>query len=92
MSLGVNHTSAMPLFCDNQTALYIAQNLVFHKRTKHIEVDFYYVHDAFQDGTIITSHVFIDDQLADIFTKALGKRKFLYLLRKLGIYNLQTST
>ncbi|GAA0159006.1 hypothetical protein LIER_38773 [Lithospermum erythrorhizon] len=48
--------------------------------------------DALQDGTISTTHISTDNQLADIFTKALGKRQFFYLLRKLDIYDFHAST
>ncbi|GAA0158345.1 transmembrane signal receptor [Lithospermum erythrorhizon] len=48
--------------------------------------------DAILDGLIATSHVFTSEQLTDIFTKALGKRQFEYLLRKLGIHNFHAPT
>lgn len=58
---------------------------------KHIEVDWHYIRDVFLDGTIVPQHVSTNDQLVDIFTKALEKAKFLFFLRKLGIHILHAS-
>jgi len=41
MELNFRQSESMPMHCDNQFTIYIAQNLMFHERTKHIEIDCY---------------------------------------------------
>ncbi|KAJ4751619.1 Retroelement pol polyprotein-like [Rhynchospora pubera] len=91
-SLDVNHSTPMKLFCDSQAALHIATNPVFHERTKHIELDCHFVRDQLRAGCIAAAYTRSSEQLADIFTKALGKQQFHYLLGKLGICNLYAPT
>ena len=44
--LGFRQPGPMPMCCDNQSVIYIAQNPVFHENTKHIEIDCHFVRDA----------------------------------------------
>lgn len=64
------------LHMDNQSAIRLVKNPEFHKRTKHIDVMYHFIREKFTGGFFELNYVPTDDQIADIFTKALSRVKF----------------
>jgi len=73
------------LYCDNLSAINISKNPIQHSRTKHIDIRHHFIRDLVRDDVVTLEHVTTEEQLAEIFTKALDVKKFERLRSKLGI-------
>lgn len=67
------------LWCDNLGGRYLCSNHVFHACTKHIEIDSHFVRDKVAKGEIQVNFISTNDQLADLFTKPLLSKQFIFL-------------
>ena len=75
------------IFCDNSSAIALSKNVVFHKRTKHIDTKFHYIRELVNNGEIVLVHCRTQEQVADILTKLLGQKNFEFLRKCLGMTN-----
>jgi hypothetical protein len=77
--------SKVPLLCDNESAIRLANNPIEHSRTKHIDIRYHFLRDHQQKGDIDVYHISTENQLADIFTKPLDEKRFCMLRSELNV-------
>jgi hypothetical protein len=77
--------SKVPLLCDNESAIRLADNPVEHSRTKHIDIRHHFLRDHQQRGDIDIYHISTKNELADIFTKPLDEKRFCRLRSELNV-------
>jgi hypothetical protein len=82
----------IPLLCDNESAIKLANNPVQHSRTKHIDIRHHFLRDHEAKGDIKLCHVNTENQLADIFTKPLDETRFCFLRSELNILDSRNLT
>ena len=66
------------LHCDSQSAIMLAKNLVFHAKTKHIDVKYHFIWDVLEDKHMELVKVHTDDNPADILTKGVAFERFAH--------------
>ncbi|WJZ83401.1 hypothetical protein VitviT2T_003088 [Vitis vinifera] len=86
--LGYLSKQPIRFFCDNKAACDIAHNPVQHDRTKHVEVDRFFIKEKLDDKIVKLPKIRSEDQLADNLTKVVSSQVFSKFLDKLGSYAL----
>lgn len=76
--------SPVILYVDNKSAMDLAKNPVFHRRSKHIDIRFHFIRECVERGDIIIKYVKSEQQKADVLTKALCAVKFEQMRKLLG--------
>ncbi len=79
------------IYCDNIRNILLANNSVYHARTKHIEVHYHFIREKVLVKEIDLIHVSTEDQVTNIFTKALGIYKLKRFRKMLGVLEVDLS-
>ncbi|KAH9697593.1 Integrase catalytic domain-containing protein [Citrus sinensis] len=73
------------VFCDSQSALHIARNPAFYSRTKHIGVQYHFVREVVEDGSVDLQKIHTNENLADVLTKPINADKFIWSRSSCGL-------
>ncbi|GJT79630.1 retrovirus-related pol polyprotein from transposon TNT 1-94 [Tanacetum coccineum] len=82
----------IPLYCDNKSAIALCCNNVQHSKSKHINVRYHFIKEQVENGVVELYLVRTEYQLANIFTKALPRERFNFLIEKLGMKSMSHET
>ena len=82
---GKKQGEATLIMCDNKSTITMTKKLVYHSRTKHIVIKHHFIREAVEDDEIQIKYRKTEDQVANIFTKALPRDKFEFFREMLGV-------
>jgi len=89
--LGQSVDAPVIIYCDNISSILLANNPIYHVRTKHIEVHYEFIREKVLAKEIDLIHVSTENQVADIFTKVLGTYKLRKFRKMLGVLEVDLS-
>jgi hypothetical protein len=83
--LDMEQKKATKVNADNQTAIAISNNPIFHGKTKHFKLKYYFLREVQKNKELQLIYCKTEDQLADMLTKPLSKTRFETLRNKIGV-------
>ena len=76
---------SLVVYSDNQRAMALARNPIYHSKVKHIDVSYHFTREQVNEGVIKLVYCASKDNLADMFTKALNGKQLKEILRRCGV-------
>ena len=86
--LKILRQGSLKVWCDNMSAINIANNPVQHDRTKHVEIDMFFIKEKIDAGIIALDYVSSGQQVADCLTKGLGTKECNLACDKMGMIDI----
>ena len=83
--LNIANKEKFYLFTDSLSVIDLVNNLEYHTKTKHIDIQYHFIREHVINNTIQLSHINTKEQLADMLTKALSGPTFKYLVRQINL-------
>ena len=85
-------TDIPTILVDNESAIKLGQNPEFHKRSKHIDIQYHYIREAIQEQKVKLTYINTKSQLADILTKNVNREAFEKLVKLANLVDIDKST
>nr|GEW38127.1 hypothetical protein [Tanacetum cinerariifolium] len=82
----------IPMYCDNRSAISLCCNNVQYSWSKHIDIRYHFIREQLENGMVELYFVTTDYQLTNIFTKALPRERFKFLLPQLGMKSMSSKS
>ena len=74
--------------CDNQSVIFLAKNLTYHSKKKHIDVQYHFVRDMVEDNKVLLIKVDTLENFSHSLTKSMSTKKFSWCRGSMGISSL----
>jgi hypothetical protein len=85
LAIGFLKPGPTKLLCDNNAAINLSEDPLFHVRVKHVDIKYHFLRERVQSNELEVRYINTDDNVADLFTKALDHKKFIRLRGFLGL-------
>jgi hypothetical protein len=80
-----SHLDPTVIHCDNQSCIKLLINIVFHDRSKHIDIQYHHIRDCVQRKIMLLQYIPTKDRDADIMMKVPTRSKFEYHRDRIGV-------
>nr|GEY37176.1 putative ribonuclease H-like domain-containing protein [Tanacetum cinerariifolium] len=83
----LDRKSSQEVHVDNESAIYVVKNLVYHSKTNHIEIRYHFIRDSYEKRLIEMVKIHTDYNVVDLLTKAFNVTRFQFLIASIGLLN-----